>query len=124
MLFLDPVTCLAAALYFEARSEDIPHQLMVASTIMNRVESRRFPDTVCGVVKQKHQFSFYWDGVKEVIHEPEAYERSIYWAQEVLSKNISFHKGCHYAGHDVSRTWMDGMTREVHGYHAFYEGGC
>ncbi|HBT02398.1 MAG TPA: cell wall hydrolase, partial [Citreicella sp.] len=46
--------------------------------IMNRVDSPRFPSTVCAVVKQgtgrKHacQFSYTCDGQPEQIHEPAA----------------------------------------------------
>lgn len=50
--------CLAAAVYFEARGEPMEGQLAVAQTIMNRVGSSRYASTVCGVIKQPHQFSF------------------------------------------------------------------
>jgi N-acetylmuramoyl-L-alanine amidase len=34
-------------------------QIAVANVVMNRVRSGKFPDTVCGVVKQRGQFSWY-----------------------------------------------------------------
>ncbi|MCV2882560.1 cell wall hydrolase [Actibacterium sp. XHP0104] len=73
--------CLSEALYFEARGESVKGQFAVAEVILNRVQSSRFPDSVCAVVNQgtgrKHQcqFSYTCDGHKEVINEPRAYER-------------------------------------------------
>ena len=50
--------CLSLTIYFEARGEDIFGQLAVAQVVMNRVENPRYPDTVCGVVTQRKQFSY------------------------------------------------------------------
>ena len=49
--------CFTKALYHEARGESLNGQYQVAAVIINRVASRRFPNTVCGVVNQPHQFS-------------------------------------------------------------------
>ena len=54
--------CLAQNVYFEARGEMPVGQLAVAMVTMNRVESRRFPNSVCRVVWQKRQFSWTHDG--------------------------------------------------------------
>ena len=45
-------TCLALAVYFEARSEPIAGQLAVAQVIENRVASRHYPDNACEVVTE------------------------------------------------------------------------
>jgi hypothetical protein len=50
--------CLAAAVYFEAKSESLDGQLAVAQVILNRAGSGRFPGSLCGVVFQPGQFSF------------------------------------------------------------------
>lgn len=56
---LDPqLRCLATAVYFESKGEPLEGQLAVAQVILNRVESRRFADSICGVVNQPKQFSF------------------------------------------------------------------
>ena len=56
---LDPeLRCLATAVYFESKGEPLEGQLAVAQVILNRVESRRFADSICGVVHQPRQFSF------------------------------------------------------------------
>lgn len=55
--------CLATAIYFEAKSEPLAGQLTVAEVIINRTRSQgRFPATLCGVVKQRGQFSFVRGG--------------------------------------------------------------
>lgn len=74
-------SCLAEALYFEARGESVKGQFAVAEVILNRVDSPLFPNSICGVVKQgtgrKYacQFTYTCDGMSEVIHEPGAYAR-------------------------------------------------
>ena len=50
--------CLAGAVYFEARGEELAGQLAVAQVIVNRTEDGRFPRSYCGVVAQPGQFSF------------------------------------------------------------------
>ena len=86
--------CLAENIYFEARAEGIEGKAAVANVTRNRVVSKDFPNTYCGVVYQgpvreswktkqnpdlkaservyyprKHrcQFSWYCDGKKDVI---------------------------------------------------------
>jgi N-acetylmuramoyl-L-alanine amidase len=50
--------CLAGAVYFESKGEPLQGQLSVAEVILNRTRSGRFPSSICGVVKQRSQFSF------------------------------------------------------------------
>ncbi|WP_347302636.1 cell wall hydrolase [Croceibacterium sp. TMG7-5b_MA50] len=54
----DEMKCLAQAIYWEARGEDLDGQLAVAQVIINRTETGRFPGNYCGVVTQPAQFSF------------------------------------------------------------------
>lgn len=70
----EDVRCLAENIYFEARSESTAGRIAVALVTLNRVDHPKFPDTVCGVVKQTKyypsgridlhscQFSWYCDG--------------------------------------------------------------
>jgi Cell Wall Hydrolase len=51
-------TCLATAVYFESMGEPLEGQLAVAQVVINRTRSGRYPSSLCGVVKQKAQFSF------------------------------------------------------------------
>jgi len=56
--------CLTEALYFEARGENLVGQVAVAEVILNRVDSKSYPNSVCGVIQQGQstrngcQFSF------------------------------------------------------------------
>lgn len=54
----DELRCLATAVYYESKGEPLKGQLAVAQVILNRVNSNRFADSVCGVVYQPRQFSF------------------------------------------------------------------
>jgi hypothetical protein len=55
-------SCLATAVYFEARGESVEGQMAVARVVMNRAASGRYPPDWCGVVKQHAQFSFVRHG--------------------------------------------------------------
>lgn len=46
----------------EAEGEPEEGKRLVIDTILNRVDSKYFPDTVYGVVYQPNQFSCIWDG--------------------------------------------------------------
>jgi len=55
--------CLAAGVYFEAKSEPLAGQLAVGRVIANRASSHgRFPSSYCGVLLQRGQFSFIRGG--------------------------------------------------------------
>ncbi len=58
----EQATCLATAVYFEARGESLEGQLAVADVVMNRAGSDRYPGSWCDVVKQPAQFSFVRHG--------------------------------------------------------------
>ena len=61
----DEVTCLAQNIYWEARNQSIQGMYAVADVTLNRVKDKRWPSTVCEVVKQRRrsrQFSWYCDG--------------------------------------------------------------
>jgi spore germination cell wall hydrolase CwlJ-like protein len=51
--------CLATGVYFESKGEPLAGQLAVGKVIANRTQSGgRFPDSYCGVLFQRGQFSF------------------------------------------------------------------
>jgi spore germination cell wall hydrolase CwlJ-like protein len=68
------VQCMALNVYYEARGSNLADKAAVADVVLNRVNDSRYPNTVCGVVKQglqdangnmrrnKCQFSWYCDG--------------------------------------------------------------
>ena len=61
--------CLARAVYWESKGEPLAGQLTVAEVIINRSRSGRFASTVCGVVRQRGQFSFVRGGQIPVARE-------------------------------------------------------
>ena len=63
---ISAVMCLALNLYFEARDQPVVGQLAVGFSTMNRVADERYPDSVCGVVKQA-QYSA-WDSKNPIRH--------------------------------------------------------
>ena len=52
------LTCVAKNVYFESRGENITNKMYVASVTRNRLEDKRWPNTYCGVVNQRYQFSW------------------------------------------------------------------
>lgn len=72
----EEMRCLAGAIYFEARGEPLAGQLAVAKVVINRKHSPQFPDSYCGVVYQRSQFSFVKGG-----RMPSIRENSAAWTQ-------------------------------------------
>lgn len=121
--------CLSEALYFEARGETVKGQFAVAEVIMNRVESARFPSSVCGVINQgtgrkyQCQFTYTCDGHPERISEPQAYERVSKVARAVLDERApDLTKGAtHYHTTAVRPKWSRVYTKTAAiGVHLFY----
>ena len=54
--------CLAQNIYFEARNISIDSKVAVSWVTFNRVNHEKFPNSICEVVYQPKQFSWYWDG--------------------------------------------------------------
>ena len=54
---LDERECLARAMYFESNRSSGDGMLAVGTVVMNRLQSSRYPKTVCGVVGQERQFA-------------------------------------------------------------------
>ena len=49
---LDELYCMAQNVYFESRHEPMLGKIAVAHVVMNRMEDKRWPGTVCEVVKE------------------------------------------------------------------------
>ena len=115
--------CLSEAIYYEARGETFMSQLAVGTVIMNRVRIDTFPDTVCNVVHQGCQFSYYCDGLPEKMSDKAAKEVSYDLSRFVLSGASiwGLRKATHYHAFYVNPYWADVFTlirRE--GSHLFY----
>ncbi|HIK66562.1 MAG TPA: cell wall hydrolase [Flavobacteriales bacterium] len=78
MVNSEELECMSKNIYFEAAMESTAGKLAVAQVTMNRVNSSRYPNTVCKVitqgrhykngfpVKDRCQFSWYCDGKLDV----------------------------------------------------------
>ena len=79
----DEMTCLAEAVYYEARGESVEGQRAVAEVVLRRTRDHRFPNTVCSVVYQgAHkrnacQFSFACDGIGHGRRDRLAWKRAV-----------------------------------------------
>ena len=122
--------CLADALYFEARGESVIGQFAVAEVIVNRANSSKFPDTVCGVVNQgtnknryKCQFTYMCDGLLESIDDKASYARAGKIASMTLwDININLTNGAlYYHAKSVNPSWAKKLVRTgIIGDHKFY----
>lgn len=129
----DELHCLAEAIYFEARSETVFGQVAVAEVVLNRRDDPRFPDTVCGVVRQGYdpvrhnlhrcQFSYYCDGKPEYFGNKTEYARIEALAWSVLNRpSRNFTGGAtHYHATYVNPSWAPKLrfVRTI-GQHHFY----
>ena len=121
--------CLTEALYFEARSETLEGQFAVGEVILNRVDSRKFPNSVCGVVTQgAHrlhacQFSYNCDGKAEHFAEARAYARSGKLAKMLLDgrARVLTSGATYYHTSAVNPSWSRSFTITAQiGSHIFY----
>jgi spore germination cell wall hydrolase CwlJ-like protein len=55
--FMSARDCMARAMYFESNRSSADGMLAVGTVVMNRVASKGYPKTVCGVVGQRNQFA-------------------------------------------------------------------
>ena len=101
--------CMAENIYFEGRAEPMVGKIAIGHVVMNRIEDLRFPDTICGVVKQgpvreswktkkdpslkdnerkfypiknRCQFSWWCDGQKDIVW-------ATYMNGEVIESNMT-----------------------------------
>ena len=127
-------TCLAMAIYFEARSEPVAGQLAVAQVVLNRVVDKRHPDTICDVVmegpvypsghpvKYRCQFSFWCDGKPERITDHTAWQTALLVATAAKGSALDITEGAtFYHATNVSPRWRYTMKVTVKiGSHIFY----
>lgn len=122
--------CLATAIYFEARGESLRGQAAVAQVVLNRVRNPTYPSTVCGVVyqndhwKNRCQFSFACDGIKDRVTNRAAYKTAEDIAMAVSAGKIFLPEvasSTHYYANYVNPRWARSMQKmKKIGLHIFY----
>ena len=126
----DEIKCLALNIYFEARSEPEAGKHAVGHVVMNRVSSKRFPSTVCDVVRQggelkryRCQFSWWCDGRSDKPLNKREWNRSseialaVYWGrtEDPTAGALWYHADY------VSPSWRTAFERGPQiGRHIFY----
>lgn len=119
------LNCLAEAIYHEARGESTRGQAAVAEVILNRVDSRQFPASVCGVVNQPSQFS-YTIGGRKPIGNKSAYLRARDIARNALAgaPRVLTGGATYFHTPAVRPAWSQRFQQTVRiGQHIFYRPG-
>ena len=116
--------CLAKNIYFEARGDTLAGRYAVADVVLNRVKDRRYPETICEVVRQgqkdsngnmkknRCQFSWYCDGKKDNTPNAEMWRQSqaIAYQIVILGTMRGITEGAtHYHATYVNPSWNRGM---------------
>lgn len=122
MLFVESLYWMALCLYHEARGEPAEGQVAVAQVIMTRAAKRR--KTVEQTIKQKHQFSWYSDGLPDDIKDHDAFVQCMQSAAIAMDQRLqgnTFQGADHYHADYVAPHWAEKMTRVGKiGKHIFY----
>ena len=113
--------CMALNIYHESRSENLAGKFAVADVVVNRLNDRRYPNTICGViydaelkpswkdptkevpVRNRCQFSWYCDGKPDEPTEQDAWNESILVAHQLIFEGR-----------------MEGITEGATHYHTTY----
>jgi spore germination cell wall hydrolase CwlJ-like protein len=124
--------CLTKNIYWEAASEPFEGKVAVAQVTMNRVQSGKFADNVCGVVYQKNtfyqkvicQFSWVCESTHMVkpVYAP-LYKESQEVAKKVLLENFrlpGLTNAMYYHAAYVSPGWRKERIAQI-GQHIFYK---
>lgn len=117
--------CLAQNIYFESRDQPLTGQVAVGLVTLNRTTSNRWPNTICGVVKQRKQFSWFWDGKSDRPRNKVAYAIAENIASTLLSPEnavVDLTDGAtHYHATYVAPKWKGSLTKVTQiGGHVFY----
>lgn len=118
--------CLATAIYHESRGEPIAGQIGVAEVVLNRVDSRQYPNTVCGVTNQGCQFSYTCDGRSDAMASAGPRQRAEKLARLLLDgrPRTVTDGATHFHATYVSPSWSRTFTRTASiGNHRFYRQG-
>ena len=111
------VECLALNMYYEARSQGTAGLFAVSAVVLNRVNDKRFPNSVCEVIEQgpireswktrqhknltaserkyypiknRCQFSWYCDGKSDTPRNKKKYQELLDLSKAIMYNEISF----------------------------------
>ncbi len=86
------------------QSGSIEGRVMIAIVILNRVDSKKFPNTITKVLKQRGQFSVVSSGAYKRVGRTKRSDRAVIEAirrkkQETVPNVLYFRSGHYFAGH-------------------------
>lgn len=125
--------CLARNIYFESANEPFEGKVAVAQVTLNRVESGKFPPSICQVVYQKNvfyekvvcQFSWYCNSPATLkVRSPALYQESMEVAKKVLLEGFrlpGLTTAMYYHADYVNPGWNKPRLTKI-GRHIFYRG--
>lgn len=124
----EQIRCMARNAYFEARGESKAGRYAVNNVVMNRVKHGKFPNSPCGVVKQRYkntcQFSWVCKGTGK-INNPVLYAEMLKIASDVYFRRVSdnTHNAIYFHSSRIKPKWSNVLARTVRiGAHIFYKG--
>lgn len=125
--------CLAENIYHEARGEPLEGKIAVAQVVLNRVESTKFPDSICDVVYQKSiiygktfcQFSWFCNSMIKNPEEvnPVIYQEILEIAKKVMQEDLKLPllgSALYFHASRVNPKWKKKKITKI-GNHVFYE---
>jgi len=118
---MTPAMCLAIAMFFEARNQGVEGMRVVGEVIQNRVEHKRFPNSVCANIRLGYKtgskscaFSFYCDGLSDDMYkfkqpqDVKMRKMAIQMGKEIMQGEMMLPSSVtHYHTVDVKPYWKD-----------------
>ncbi len=113
--------CLAQNIYHEARGEKVEGQIAVSNVVINRVESKQFPNDICSVVYQRNQIEII-DKVLKLLRIPAFCQFS--WTCDPISndsyKDSESWKNSQSLAREIVQGAHDDLTNGATHYHSVY----
>lgn len=115
------IHCLAKNVYYESKGEPYKGQLAVALVTLNRVDHENYPKSICGVVYQKHQFSWTKQRVSPIRTDSEQWKQAKTAAiQAIMDRDIlGTFKATHFHNTSVNPKWKLRKVAKISN-HVFY----
>lgn len=125
--FNEEISCLAENIYYEAAKESYEGKLAVAQVTLNRLNSGKYANSICGVVKQKIngicQFSWYCMSVSHNRNKYEWEESEMIarkaMTQDIVHLTIATQNVMFYHNNQVNPGWRLKRVTQI-GNHIFY----
>ena len=118
----ESILCLSLVVFYEARGEPVKAQFGTLEVVHNRSKHPNYPDTYCGVVKQKGQFSWYKgsNSLKPPKYEKEAWDESVKVARNFYTNKTNYTKGSLYFNHKRLGVRFQKTLKVKIGNHVFF----